>query len=866
MDKAYNPQEHEDAQYAAWEKSGFFNPDNLPARHTQPYAVMMPPPNVTGVLHLGHALENTIMDTHVRYQRMRGKKTLLMPGTDHAAVATQARVEDALKKQGIANPRQEFGREGLLEKIRDYAEQSKSTILNQVRKMGTSADWSRLAYTFDETRSAAVNELFIRMYNDGLIYRGYRVVNWSIEGQSTASDDELEYAERATTLYTFRYAKDFPIAIATVMPETKLGDTAVAVHPNDARYAQYIGKVFTVDVGATEPLQIHVIADEAVDPAFGTGALGVTPAHSQIDFEMYQRHPEIGLKQVVGIDGKMTQLTGKYAGMPYREARAAFVEWLRSQGLLESEKEIVHNVALSDRFKDEIWAMPMEQWFVSIDRQIPGRGKSLKTLMKEAIGEGLNGDAGQKVTIVPERFSRVCANWVENYRDWCISRQIWWGHRIPVWYRGDEVVASATQPAGEGWRQDPDTLDTWFSSASWTFSTLGWPKETEDLRTFHPSAWMQMGHEIIFLWLVRMILMSTYALQVVPFHNVYIHGILRDKQGQKFSKSLGNGIDPLEVIKQYGTDALRLSMIKGIAAGADARFYEDKVADARNFINKLWNVSRYVLMQEASGSNTGDGSALPDRWIRSRLSQLIADVTGQLDACQFSQASEALYNFVWHEFADWYLEMSKVDGVGSAAREVLETVLKLLHPIAPFVTERIAHEISMNGLVADTLMVTPWPEVVDCRDEEVESQMLHIQEIITQIRNWRATEKIEPVRMLKVDNAILAGQEIVEAIISRMARVEFAWPEVVEQYTTLVSGPLELKICLDGVKDATKERADLEQKIDEKKKYIDRLTQQLSNANYVQNAPADVVQKTREKLAKEQSEVEQLHKSLEALQ
>lgn len=863
MDKAYNAQQHEDNQYAAWEQSGFFNPDNLPERHREPYAVMMPPPNVTGVLHLGHALENTIMDAHVRYQRMRGKKVLLMPGTDHAAVATQARVEDNLKKSGMVNPRQELGREGLLEKIRAYAEQSKSTILSQVRKMGTSADWSRLAYTFDETRSKAVNELFIRMYNDGLIYRGYRVVNWSIVGQSTSSDDELEYTERETTLYTFRYAKDFPISIATVLPETKLGDTAVAVHPDDPRYRDFIGKVYTVDIGAAEPLQIHIIGDEAVDPAFGTGAVGVTPAHSQTDFEIYQRHPDIGLKHVVGTDGTMTKLAGRYAGLPYKEARTQFVEWLRAEGLLQEEKPLVHNVALSDRFKDEIYAMPMEQWFVSIDREIPGRGKSLKQLMKEAIGNGLNSDPTQKVTIVPERFARVCSNWVDNYRDWCISRQIWWGHRIPVWYRGEEVVASAVQPEGDGWKQDEDTLDTWFSSASWTFSTLGWPEHTKDLQTFHPTAWMQMGHEIIFLWLVRMILMSTYALQVVPFRNVYIHGILRDKQGRKFSKSLGNGIDPLDVIKEYGTDALRFSLIKGIAPGSDARFYEDKVADARNFVNKLWNVSRFIAAQEVTAEQSTP--SLADHWILSRLHTLVQELTAHHEAYEFSPIAEKSYDFVWHEFADWYIEMAKLKTTPSIKhREVLYTVLALLHPVIPFVTDTIAREIKMP-LTHGALIVAEWPKAnAEHINPELEKRMAMLQQLVTDIRNLRREYRIAPGQQLDVFSTEMPEEE--KALVSHLARVQFVAERTHTTAAHIVTGNWKLTMPLDGVIDVAHEKKRIETHIAEIQTHCTSVESKLNNEKFMANARQDIVEQTRALYAQRQDELAQLKKSLAALQ
>ena len=436
LPKIYNPGDYEDAIYAKWEKSGWFNPDNLTG---EPYSIMMPPPNVTGVLHLGHALENSLMDIMARYQRMNGKKVLLLPGTDHAAVATQVKVEKILVEQGVKNPRQELGREKLLEKIREYAESSKSTILKQIKKMGTSCDWSRLAYTFDQARGRAVNEVFIKMYNDGLIYRGNRVVNWSVKGQSTCSDDELVHVERPAKLYTFKYSKDFPLAVATTRPETKLGDTAVAVHPEDKRYKKYISQTFTVDVGAAKPLELKIIADENVEMEFGTGAVGITPAHSLADFEMYEKQKAaatpIGLIQVIDQPGKMTEAAGKeYAGLSVSEAREKFVGWLKKEKLFIKEEDITQNVGTSDRFGDAVEVLPMTQWFIDVNKIISGKDKSLKDLMREAVTVGHNGDAKQKVKITPERFEKVYFNWIDNLRDWCISRQIWWGHRIPAYY------------------------------------------------------------------------------------------------------------------------------------------------------------------------------------------------------------------------------------------------------------------------------------------------------------------------------------------------------------------------------------------------------------------------------------------------
>ncbi|MCU0679909.1 MAG: valine--tRNA ligase [Planctomycetes bacterium] len=720
LSKAYEAKEVEDNIYKKWEESGYFNPDNLPSQSEGKFVVCMPPPNVTGVLHLGHALENSLMDTELRYQRMKGKRALLIPGTDHAAVATQARVEGNLRKEGMLNPRQELGREGLLNKIREYAENSKTTILSQIRKMGTSCDWSRLAYTFDEPRSRAVNTLFKKMYDDALIYRGYRVVNWSVKGQSTCSDDELVYQPQKSKLYTFKYSADFPIAIASTRPETKLGDVAVAVHPNDERYQKYIGQKFTIDLGAKEKQTITIIADEAVDPKYGTGAIGVTPAHSQIDFEMYQKNKEISIVPVIGKDGKMLEAAGKYQGFGLLEAREKLVEWLKENNLLIKEEDIENNIGTSDRFGDVVEALPMEQWFVDVNKIIPGRNKTLKDLMREAVTSGHNNQEEKKIIINPDQFHNIYLHWIDNLRDWCISRQIWWGHRIPVAYCDKcqknfytEEESPLCPKCQAQARRDDDTLDTWFSSGAWTFSTLGWPDNKEELNKFHPTEWMQMGYEILFFWMARMILMTTYALDDIPFKNVYIHGILRAKDGRKFSKSLGNGLDPLEVINQYGTDALRLSLMKGITPGNDARFYEEKVEASRNFVNKLWNISRFILGKiEAEKvkniKERPEAKTLADKWLLNKLDGIILKTTKELDNHNFSLAAEILYEFTWSDFADWYLEIAKIEnGKDEILIYTLKTLLKLWHPYIPFVTEEIWNKLGEEKM----LLIEKWPTV-----------------------------------------------------------------------------------------------------------------------------------------------------------
>ncbi|MBI5369642.1 valine--tRNA ligase [Candidatus Uhrbacteria bacterium] len=887
--KAYEARQYEDQIYAAWEKSGFFNPDNLSG---DPYAIMMPPPNVTGILHLGHALENTLMDTMARFQRMRGKKVLLVPGTDHAALPTQAKVEKMLMEQGIKNPRQELGREALVEKIRDFAEQSKATILSQIRKMGTSCDWSRLAYTFDEKRSRAVNELFIRLYNDGLIYRGYRVVNWSVKGQSTCSDDEVEYIERTAKLYTFKYAKDFPIAISSTRPETKLGDTAVAVHPTDERYQKFVGQTFIVDVGAAKPLEIKIIADEHVDPQFGTGALGVTPAHSPIDFALYEKQKAkqdpIGLIPVIGTDGTMTEQAGDYAGLSVEAAREKFVAWLRREGLLEKEEEVRQEVGTSDRYGDVLEALPMTQWWLDVNKEIPGRNKSLRDLMREAVTTGLDGDSTQRVTITPDRFTKLYLDRIENLRDWCLSRQVWWGHRIPVWYctgGKDGIclqdcrhpIASVQKPVecpachSDKFKQDPDTLDTWFSSGSWTFSTLGWPEPTKDLQTFHPTDWMQMGYEILYLWLMRMILMSSYALGEIPFKEAYIHGILRDKDGKKFSKSSGNGIDPIEVIEQYGCDALRISLLIGISPGNDSRYFVEKIESGRNFTNKLWNIARFVIQSTDSSvilsASEGSRNTLADRWIRSRFATVIQEITDHLEKYEFSQAGEKLRDFTWNEFADWYLEISKVEQKNGMLLQILRELLVLWHPFMPFVTEVIWKQVG-EGL----LMVQPWP-IADAslRDEQAEQDFTLVQQAITSIRNIRAEYKVEPKQLVNIqiqtmdDRAASVLMENVENI-KKLSRVDAILPSTATPHNPsaiAVFGSITIHVSLPV--DVASEKTRLQKAREEKQHYIEMTQTKLENDEFTSKAPARVVKEMKEKFAQAKNELSGIEHQMSVL-
>ncbi len=879
LPKTYESQQYEDEIYKRWESSGFFNPDNLSG---EPYTIMMPPPNVTGILHLGHALEHTLMDVVIRYQRMQGKKALLLPGTDHAAVATQAKVESILMKQGMAKPREELGRDGLLEKIREFAEESKSTILSQMKKMGSSADWSRLAYTFDEPRSEAVNQVFVKMFNDGLIYRGYRVVNWSVKGQSTCSDDELEYIDRKAKMYTFKYSNDFPITIATTRPETKVGDTAVAVHPEDDRYKDYIGKTFDVNFCGVD-LKIKVIGDTHVDRELGTGALGVTPAHSSVDFEMYEKHNAAGDKieliQVIGQDGKMTLNAGSYAGLDVLEARNKIVEKLKQDNLLVSEVEIDQNVGTSDRFKDVVESLPMTQWFVAVNKEIPGRGKTLKELMKETVAKGLNGDENQKVNITPDRFEKIYYNWIDNLRDWCISRQIWWGHRIPVWYRGEEVYSGLEAPEGEGWAQDEDTLDTWFSSGTWTFSTLGFPKETEDLKTYHPTDFMQMGYELVFFWMARMILMSTYNLDQIPFKDVYIHGLVRNEEGKKFSKSDGNTSDPIDVIKKYGTDALRYSLIAGISPGNDLRFYDEKIESSRNLVNKFWNISRFMLTNIAEPKLEISKQdiekldvSLSDKWILAKLDNLISGVTDDLDSFRYSMAATRLTEFTKDDLADWYLEIAKVEGSkDDILNYILNSLIKLWHPFMPFVTEKIWSEIYGEEKM---LMVSSYPRKMADGHHVAGLNALEsfeiLRAIITKSRALRGEYKIEAAK--KVDVVLLGNSKVIsenQEVFKRLVRIEnLSFAESLDDtdgYASFVESGLEVYVHVAGAMDTEKELARIKKEIEIVTPFINSLTKKLENKEFVDNAPEVVVKKEQEKLAEAQDKLEKLNTQLNQL-
>jgi valyl-tRNA synthetase len=711
--KPYDPKETEDKIYMRWEDSGFFNPDtcivkDIAKKDADIFSIVLPPPNVTGTLHTGHALTLIIEDIMVRYARMQGKRTLWLPGTDHAAIATQTKVEKLLEKEGLK--RKEMGREAFLKRVENFAQNSHDSIVNQCKKMGASLDWSREAYTLDENRNLAVRTAFKRMYNDKLIYRGNRIVNWDPKGQTVISDDEIIYEERKAKFYTFKYSKDFPISISTTRPETKVGDTAVAVHPNDPRYKEYVGKTFIVEDFCGVKLKIKIIADESVEKDFGTGALGVTPAHSQIDAEIAQRH-KLPSRQVINEFAKMIVGDDRILNKKTTEAREVIVNWLKDNKLLEKEEEVTQNVSTAERTGAVIEPLPKLQWFIDVNKKIPDRNnKSLKELMLEPVRDG-------EIKILPNHFEKVYFNWIENLRDWCISRQIWYGHRIPVWYKENEIYCDIEAPEDKGWTQDEDTLDTWFSSGLWTFSTLGWPAKTEDLKDYHPTTVLETGHDLIFFWIARMILMSEYLLGEIPFHNVYFHGMIRTADGKKMSKSMGDkAVDPLTIIAKYGNDALRLAMIIGNTPGNDLKLNENDIRGYGKFANKIWNASRFVL-EKIEGLDFKNLPALDkeDDASQKALAELLGEITREMNEFRFSIVGEKLYHYFWHTFADVLIERSKkkilenknADSAKTLLYLQLTTLLKALHPFVPFVTEEIWSAIPTEN--KNLLMVEKWP-------------------------------------------------------------------------------------------------------------------------------------------------------------
>lgn len=879
--KAYEPQAYEEGIYETWQQSGFFNPDNLPGERNEAFSLVLPPPNVTGTLHMGHATMLAIQDLMVRFERMRGKKTLWLPGTDHAAIATQSKVEKELMKAGMKDPRRELGREAFLEEVNKFAQASHDTIVNQAKKMGSSLDWSREAYTLDEARNRAVNQVFKMLYDDGLMYRAHRVVNWDPVGRTTISDDEIVHKEGKAMLYTFTYAKDFPIAISTTRPETKVGDTAVAVHPTDERYKAFVGNTYTVEFAGTS-LNIKVVGDESVDPAFGTGALGVTPAHSSIDADIAKRH-HLPMVQVIGEDARMLPAAGVLVeGKTTLEARKAVVEWLRQHELLQAEEETTQNISTAERSGAVVEPLPKLQWFIDVNKPftlregqsggIPGLKAgsqvTLKELMQAAVRHG-------GVNITPERFEKTYFHWIDNLRDWNVSRQIWFGHRVPVWYKGEDMVVGEA-PAEDGWIQDEDTLDTWFSSGLWTFSTLGWPDNTVDLKTFHPTSVLETGYDILFFWVARMILMTGYALGDVPFREVYLHGLVRDDQGRKMSKSLGNIIDPLDMIAKYGADATRLSLVIGSTPGNDVKLSEEKVAGFRNFTNKLWNISRFVMTTIGDQTERQNIAPKPvtlaDRWILARYHATVNDVRTKLEHKEYSAAGDLLREFTWTSFADWYLEIAKIqraqhtESTDAMLHYVLSGIICLWHPFMPYVTEVIWKELGNTQL----LMIESYPEGAEVEEGAEAFQV--VQELIVALRALRADYKVEPAK--EIAATIVAPTQLdvlkqCEAVIRRLARVSdltlAADAPKPEGSASVVAAGCTVHVPLAGLVDVQKERARLSSEEEATKRYIASTQAKLENKEFTSKAPEHVVADMRAKLTEAQTKLAALNEQLSAL-
>ncbi len=876
LDKTYNPSETEDIIYQKWEESGFFNPDNLnlPA-DAKNYTIILPPPNITAKLHIGHSAMLAIEDLLVRFHRLSGFRTLWLPGTDHAAIATQSVVEKKiLKEQG--KTRHDLGREAFLKEVWKFVNETQATILRQTKKMGSSMDWSRLAFTLDETRQKAVTTMFLDMYKEGVIYRGERIVNWCPRCHSTLADDEVEYKEQAAKLYTFKYSADFPIAISTTRPETKLGDTAVAVNSKDKRYSQYIGKEYKVDFCGQE-LNIKIIADHNVDSEFGTGALGVTPAHSMVDWQMAQAN-NLPIIKVINEDGLIREGFGAYSGLKTTEARELIVAKLKEQGLMEKEEDIANNLSVCYRCGTAIEPLPSKQWFISVDKKLKRLGgKSLKEKALEAA-------AKKDITFIPERFDKSFSDWMNNLHDWCISRQIWFGHQIPVWYKGEEIFVGTAAPKEAGWIKDQDTLDTWFSSGMWTFSTLGWPDnfkdgiKSGDLARFHPTQVLETGYEILTLWISRMIMMSFFALGEIPFEKVYLHGIILDKNGKKMSKSKGNGVDPLEVIEQYGADAVRLSLLMGSTPGNDSRYSDDKVESKRNFINKLWNISRFILSSTEEKFYATKYEAVPaaktlaDKWILDNLSASAQTVTEHLKNFNFSLAAEELNDFTWNKLADWYLEIAKIEkDKGEILIYILKNVLILWHPFIPFVTEKI-----WSSFNEDLLMVASWPKETEAKAQREASILIlekfkKVQDIVIAIRNARSENKVEPAKKLEAviygheDAAMLEEQkDLIVNLKTGLQSLKISESgQKIDQAITAVVGQTEIYL-LGGV-DAEKEKERLLKERANLEKMIGLQETKLGNADFISRAPVNIVAAEKDKLIVYKAELEKIIKIIKDL-
>jgi len=871
----YDPGQVEKKWYSYWKKNNYFAPDS--DYSNKPFSIVMPPPNVTGSLHLGHALDNTLQDILTRWRRMQVYNTLWLPGTDHAGIATQARVEEALAQEGLS--RHDLGREKFVERVWEWKNLYGSRITEQLSLMGSSCDWSRERFTMDEGCSRAVRESFVNMYNKGLIYKGDYIINWCPKCNTAISDIEVEHTESDGHLWHIKYFlkdSDQYLVVATTRPETMLGDTGVAVHPEDERYQQLIGKeVILPLVGRIIP----VFADEYVDRDFGTGAVKVTPAHDINDFEMGNRH---GLEIVKVIDNNavMNENAGKYQGMDRYECRRQVIQDLTEQGLLLQTQDHRHAVGHCQRCDTIIEPLISEQWFVK-----------MKPLAEPAIRRVLDGE----IRFIPERFTKIYINWMENIRDWCISRQLWWGHRIPVWYCEDchEVICSKTDPVqcpackSGKLHQDEDVLDTWFSSALWPFSTMGWPESTQDLDYFYPTSVLVTGRDIIFFWVARMIFSGIEHTGKVPFHDVNIHGLILDGQGRKMSKSLGNGIDPIEVIDKYGADTLRFSLITGVTPGNDIRFYWDKVENTRNFANKIWNASRFVMMNLGGYEAIeikDDELTLADRWIINCMNEKIKVVTQLLEKYDLGEAGKNLYEFIWDDFCDWYIELAKPRlfapensreklVIQNLLTMILTKTLQLLHPFMPFITEEIYQNLPGH---TETIMQDRWPEPLAVEKAgDAAMKMQSIMNIIRAIRNIRAEFNINPGKAIKAHLLVRDPEQLSiltehQSYIMQMANVSeiTAGQELakIHQAVSAITAAAEIYVPLEGVIDVDKELVRLNKDLQNTIKDIEKSEAKLNNEQFLSRAPQEVIEKEKAKVQEGNIKKEGILKRLQMLQ
>ena len=868
--KQYDPKDVEDRIYKFWLDGKYFHAKCDPDK--KPYTIVIPPPNITGQLHMGHALDNTLQDILIRYRRMQGYDALWLPGTDHASIATEAKIVEAMRKEGIT--KEDIGREGFLKRAWEWKEKFGGRIIEQLKKMGSSCDWDRERFTMDEGCSKAVKEVFVNLYNKGLIYRGERIVNWCPHCLTSISDAEVEYEDQAGHFWHLRYPfKDGSgyLELATTRPETMLGDTAVAVNPNDERYKDIVGKTLILPIVHRE---IPVIADDYVEMDFGTGCVKITPAHDPNDFEVGLRH-NLEVIDTFTDDAHIKPEWGKYAGMDRMEARKAIVEDLEKEGAIFKIEDYSHNVGVCYRCHSSIEPKVSKQWFVKME-----------PLAKPAIDCVKNGE----VKFVPERFDKTYYHWMENIKDWCISRQLWWGHRIPAWYCDEcgEVVVSKETPTVcpkcgcNHLTQDPDTLDTWFSSALWPFSTLGWPDKTPELAHYFPTSTLVTGYDIIFFWVARMIFSSVENMHERPFDTVFIHGIVRDAQGRKMSKSLGNGIDPLIVIDEYGADALRFTLATGNSPGNDMRFSDEKVGASRNFANKLWNAARFILMnlgEDEKAPHIPDELALEDKWILSLFNKLTKEVTDNLDKFELGIAVQKLYDFIWDVFCDWYIEISKIrlnsgdEKAAQTARDMLvyimSNTLKLLHPFMPFITEEIWQTLPHEG---ESIMISEWPVYKDEYDFSVEEQeMDRIMEAVRAIRNRRAEMNVPPSKKAKYYIATAHKDTFEKAGIFMQRLASCSEAEIgdsfeIDDAVCIVTTDAKIYIPLGELVDFEKEIARLNKEKEKVLKDLEFIDKKLNNENFVAKAPKAVVDGQREAAQKLRDKIAMIDESIEKFQ